>query len=219
MTRQEHGYGSRLSGFTFGKDDLVARIYDKTLESAVTGKTWPELLWTGRAPDLPVWRVEFQYRRPVLAALGLTGMGDVICHREDDRRGAAERLPGRDLVRLGAVEWGVAAAHERSAPLGRRASRDGGGGELQPAPRRTTLGPYPDPRRDQGRAQYRRPRAALGRDARRHHLHERRQPGVLHDLGGAVLPVDGWELLIGWASRARRGPGIAAWAVSATARG
>ena len=82
VTRQEHGYGSRLSGFTFGKDDLVARIYDKTLESAVTGKTWPELLWTGRAPDLPVWRVEFQYRRPVLAALGLTGMGDVLRHRQ-----------------------------------------------------------------------------------------------------------------------------------------
>jgi len=82
VTRQEHGYGSRLSGFTFGKDDLVARIYDKTLESAVTGKTWPELLWTGRAPDRPVWRVEFQYRRPVLAALGLTGMGDVLRHRQ-----------------------------------------------------------------------------------------------------------------------------------------
>ena len=82
VTRQEHGYGSRLSGFTFGKDDLVARIYDKTLESAVTGKTWPELLWTGRAPDLPVWRVEFQYSRPVLAALGLTGMGDVLRHRQ-----------------------------------------------------------------------------------------------------------------------------------------
>jgi len=39
LTRQEHGYGSRLSGFTVGKDDLVARIYDETLESAVTGKT------------------------------------------------------------------------------------------------------------------------------------------------------------------------------------
>jgi hypothetical protein len=61
---------------------LVARIYDKTLESAATGKTWPELLWNGRDPDQPVWRVEFQFRRPVLGAMGLTGMGDVIGHRQ-----------------------------------------------------------------------------------------------------------------------------------------
>ena len=82
VPRQEHGYGRRLSGFTFGKGNLLARIYDKTLEAGVTGKTWPELLWEGRSPDRPVWRVEFQFRRPVLAAMGLTGMSDVIRHRQ-----------------------------------------------------------------------------------------------------------------------------------------
>jgi hypothetical protein len=80
VPRQQHGYGRRLSGFTFGKGDLLARIYDKTLEAAVTGKTWPELLWESRDPELPVWRLEFQFRRPVLAELGLHGMADVIRH-------------------------------------------------------------------------------------------------------------------------------------------
>jgi hypothetical protein len=82
VPRQQHGYGRRLSGFTFGKGDLLARIYDKTLEAAVTGKTWPELLWESRDPERPVWRVEFQFRRPVLASMGLNGMADVIRHRQ-----------------------------------------------------------------------------------------------------------------------------------------
>ncbi len=82
LPRQAHGFGHRLSGFTFGKGDLMARVYDKTLEMVVTGRRWPELLWEGRDPERPVWRVEFQFRRPVLAALGLNGTADVIRHRQ-----------------------------------------------------------------------------------------------------------------------------------------
>lgn len=82
LPRQAHGYGRRLSGFTFGKGDLLARVYDKTLETAVTGKTWAELLWEGRDAKLPVWRVEFQFRRQVLAELALHGTADVIRHRQ-----------------------------------------------------------------------------------------------------------------------------------------
>jgi len=82
VSRQEHGYGRRLSGFTFGKGDLVARIYDKSLEMAVVGATWPELLWKGRDSAQAVWRVEYQFRRPALAAMGLTGMRDVVRHRQ-----------------------------------------------------------------------------------------------------------------------------------------
>jgi hypothetical protein len=82
LPRQVHGYGRRLSGFTFGKGDLLARVYDKTLETAVTGKTWPELLWGSRDPELPIWRLEFQFRRPVLAELGLHGVADVIRNRQ-----------------------------------------------------------------------------------------------------------------------------------------
>ena len=82
VTRQAHAYGGRFSGFTFGKGDLLARIYNKTLENAVTRRTWPELLWEGRDPGLPVWRVEFQFRRSILAETGLMGMDDAVRHRQ-----------------------------------------------------------------------------------------------------------------------------------------
>ena len=50
VPRQQHGYGRRLSGFSFGTGDLVARPYDKTLEMSVKGHTWPELLWGDGIP-------------------------------------------------------------------------------------------------------------------------------------------------------------------------
>ena len=82
LPRQQHAYGRQLSGFTFGKGDLVARIYNKSLEVGVSGQTWPELLWQGRDPEAAVWRVEFQYRRPALAAMGLNGLHDVVRRRQ-----------------------------------------------------------------------------------------------------------------------------------------
>lgn len=63
---QLHGVGRRLSGFMFGKEAVVARIYDKTLEMQTRGHTWQELLWEGRDAARPVWRVEFQFRRDAL---------------------------------------------------------------------------------------------------------------------------------------------------------
>ena len=60
----------------------MAHIYDKTLETAMTGATWPELLWVGRDPEQPVWRVELQFRRGALAPMGLMGMRDVVRHRQ-----------------------------------------------------------------------------------------------------------------------------------------
>ncbi len=117
VTRQEHGYGGRLSGFTFGKGDLVARIYDKTLECAVTTKSWPELLWQGRNANRPVWRVEFQFRRPLLEAIGLMGTGDVVRRRQGlwdyGVRWLSLRAPGGDSNPARwpvAVEWAQLAA-------------------------------------------------------------------------------------------------------------
>ena len=82
VPRQQHGYGRQLSGFTFGKGDLLARVYNKSLEIAISGQTWPEMLWQGGDAEEPVWRIEFQFRRPVLGAMGLNGMDDVVRHRQ-----------------------------------------------------------------------------------------------------------------------------------------
>jgi len=42
-----HGQGRRLSGFTFGKGGIVARIYDKRLEMGRKGTTWPTCSGSG----------------------------------------------------------------------------------------------------------------------------------------------------------------------------
>jgi hypothetical protein len=82
VPRQQHGYGRQLSGFTLGKGDLLARVYNKSLEVAISGHTWPEMLWQGVDARQPVWRIEFQFRRPVLAAMGLNTTADVLAHRQ-----------------------------------------------------------------------------------------------------------------------------------------
>lgn len=73
----------RFTGFLFGKGSVVARIYDKTLESRRRGSTWPEELWTEADPDAPVWRVEFQFRRQALAEFNLRGRQEVIVALQD----------------------------------------------------------------------------------------------------------------------------------------
>jgi hypothetical protein len=121
VPRQMHGYGRRLSGFSFGAGDLVARLYDKTLEMSIKGHTWPELLWRERDPAQPVWRVEVQYRRPVLGAMGLTGMREVVDRRqglwEYGTRWLSLRVPTQDSNR---ARWPVAPQWEElaQAPIG-----------------------------------------------------------------------------------------------------
>ncbi len=81
--RQMHTRGRRLSGFVFGRGAIVARIYDKTLELAVRGETWPQVIWQGADPDRPVWRVEHQFRRPALKAFRLRTVADVLAARQE----------------------------------------------------------------------------------------------------------------------------------------
>ena len=54
-----HGFGNQVSGFTFGKGAVVARIYNKTLEQAVHRDTGASLLWGDFDRDQPVWRLSF----------------------------------------------------------------------------------------------------------------------------------------------------------------
>lgn len=84
--------GRRLTGFMFGRDALVARLYDKTAEIALRGVTWLHDLWGERDGEAPVWRLEFQYRRKVLVKFGLRAVDEVL-------------VGVQDLWRYGTHEW------------------------------------------------------------------------------------------------------------------
>ncbi|MHB8572613.1 MAG: hypothetical protein ACYDAY_06610 [Candidatus Dormibacteria bacterium] len=82
VSTEAHQRGRRLSGFVFGRGDVVARVYDKTVEMAASGDTWPALFWQGRQADGPVWRVEFQFRRRALGSFALRGAAEVFAARQ-----------------------------------------------------------------------------------------------------------------------------------------
>jgi hypothetical protein len=75
--------GHRLTGFTFGRDGLVARVYDKTREIRNRGLSWLPDLWGSDGQDNPVWRVEFQYRRKVLVEFHLRSVEDTLSSIQD----------------------------------------------------------------------------------------------------------------------------------------
>jgi hypothetical protein len=77
-----HHDGRRFTGFTFGRDAMVARIYDKSLEITHSGKRWMHEVWgAGLNVSAPVWRLEFQLRREILAECSLTSPEDVLASR------------------------------------------------------------------------------------------------------------------------------------------
>ena len=79
---QAHLSGRQFSGFTFGKGDVVGRIYDKSLELAVRGHRWPEAVWQGRDPAQPVWRLEVQFRRAALRRVRLETLAQALHARQ-----------------------------------------------------------------------------------------------------------------------------------------
>jgi hypothetical protein len=60
----------RFTGFSIGRGDVHARLYDKTAEIERSGKSWFRAIWA-RHPaydhTAPVWRLELQLRRRALA--------------------------------------------------------------------------------------------------------------------------------------------------------
>lgn len=89
---QAYASGRRLTGFMFGRDALVARIYDKTAEIGRGGTSWLPDLWGERDEGEPVWRLELQVRRKVLAEFGLRSVAEVLSAVQD-------------LWRYGTMEW------------------------------------------------------------------------------------------------------------------
>jgi len=76
---QRHLTGLAETGFTFGKGDLVCRIYDKVVEISHSNKIWFEDLWRKQGWDgiSPVTRVEFQCRRGFLKDMQISSIEDL----------------------------------------------------------------------------------------------------------------------------------------------
>jgi len=73
-----------FTGWTIGAGGVVmARLYQKFIESLKSGKEYLHGLWrlAGWDGQLPVWRMEFQFKREVLDQLGLDGLGSVLEHQ------------------------------------------------------------------------------------------------------------------------------------------
>lgn len=80
-----HIEGNQLSGYTFGKNDLSCRVYDKTKEIIIHGKKWFEDLWkeSGWLDGEAVTRVEFQCRRKVLRMMQIEKIEDLLIKLPD----------------------------------------------------------------------------------------------------------------------------------------
>ena len=77
-----HTSGRQLTGFVFGKGDVVARIYNKSAETSAKGSTWQEKICHDRDPRGDVWRIEFQFRSAALRRWGLSTPDEVIAARQ-----------------------------------------------------------------------------------------------------------------------------------------
>ena len=85
--------GPGCQGFMFGRDALVARIYDKTAQIRKDGISWlPDLWGENLDPGAPVWRVEFQFRREAIADFQARTVDEVIASVQD-------------VWRYGSVKW------------------------------------------------------------------------------------------------------------------
>lgn len=78
-----YAVNSTFSGWTIGQgSDMSARLYNKILEIARSGKGYLFDLWSeaGWQPGEPVWRLEFQIKREVLTQKGVGKLSDVLKH-------------------------------------------------------------------------------------------------------------------------------------------
>lgn len=65
----------KVQTFTFGKGDIVLRVYDKIAEiKQQSDKVWFYLLWE---EDESVWRIEWQVRKPILKQFGIVTFNDL----------------------------------------------------------------------------------------------------------------------------------------------
>lgn len=71
----KHREDSKPQTFTFGKGDVVLRVYDKIAEiKQQSDKVWFYLLW---GQDKDVWRIEWQVRKPILKMFDIRTFEDL----------------------------------------------------------------------------------------------------------------------------------------------
>ncbi len=71
----QHRENGRVQTFTFGRDAIVLRVYDKVAEvEQQSDKVWFFLLW---GQDQDVWRIEWQVRKDVLREFGVCTLEDL----------------------------------------------------------------------------------------------------------------------------------------------
>lgn len=133
-TYEEDGIFNGLIFGSRGSGSPLARIYDKTIESAKTGSAYWKTIWGERfAPDESVMRIEFELGRDVLREYGVNTPEEVL-----DATGAlwsaltlkwlTHRIPGADQTkvrwpispewecarraRVGEDDWGIARMYD-----------------------------------------------------------------------------------------------------------
>lgn len=76
---QSYTQGKLFSGFSVGRGNVHARIYNKSLEINSSQKNWFQEIWysNGWLNETVVWRVEFQVRRPVLKEMKINSFDDL----------------------------------------------------------------------------------------------------------------------------------------------
>jgi hypothetical protein len=80
----QHRKNRQVQTFTFGRDEVVLRVYNKSAEiEEASDKYWFWMFWDSQQQD--VWRIEWQVRKEVLKRFGLRtfqdlfdGYGDVL---------------------------------------------------------------------------------------------------------------------------------------------
>ncbi len=71
----QHRENGRVQTFTFGRESIVLRVYDKVAEvEQQSDKVWFFLLW---GQDQDVWRIEWQVRKAVLREFGIVSFEDL----------------------------------------------------------------------------------------------------------------------------------------------
>jgi len=73
----QHRKDGKIQTFTFGRDEVVLRVYNKSAEiEESSGKYWLHPLWQGQTEN--VWRVEWQVRKETLKRFGLRTLQDLF---------------------------------------------------------------------------------------------------------------------------------------------
>lgn len=122
--RDVHRDGLAVSNLTFGNGDLMCRIYDKTRLMWKKGETWQREVWHEYDPELPVWRIEFQFRRGALRDFNVDGehvhsVADALAVRQGLWEYGMDWLSLRDPAEdSNRSRWPVAALWEELSRVG-----------------------------------------------------------------------------------------------------